>query len=117
MVDRVQRKRTKGYNAPPETIYVGRPSRWGNPFIVDDYTPSREECVRSFTSVRGQQLNESTEWFVDFYIKPLLGAKHLSCWCPADELCHADFWVALLNDYNLGNPLTPTPQQRTEEEQ
>jgi hypothetical protein len=29
---RIQRKRTKGWKMPPNTIYVGRPTKWGNPF-------------------------------------------------------------------------------------
>jgi hypothetical protein len=29
---RVQRKRSKGWRMPADTIYVGRPGRWGNPF-------------------------------------------------------------------------------------
>jgi hypothetical protein len=32
MPERIQRKRTKGWQMPPDTIYVGRPGRWGNPF-------------------------------------------------------------------------------------
>lgn len=31
---RVQRSRAKGWQAPPGTIYVGRPTRWGNPWHV-----------------------------------------------------------------------------------
>lgn len=31
---RVQRQRTKGWRKPENTVYVGRGSRWGNPFIV-----------------------------------------------------------------------------------
>ncbi len=30
---RIQRKRTKGWKMPPNTIYVGRPTVWGNPFL------------------------------------------------------------------------------------
>ncbi len=30
--ERIQRKRTKGWRVPPNTIYVGRPGKWGNPF-------------------------------------------------------------------------------------
>ena len=30
----VQRKRTKGWRMPERTIYVGRGSVWGNPFVV-----------------------------------------------------------------------------------
>jgi len=29
---RIQRKRTKGWRMPPNTVYVGRPTVWGNPF-------------------------------------------------------------------------------------
>lgn len=31
---RIQRKRTKGWRMPDGAIYVGRPTRWGNPFVV-----------------------------------------------------------------------------------
>lgn len=31
MPKRIQRKRTKGWRMPEGAIYVGRPSRWGNP--------------------------------------------------------------------------------------
>ena len=31
---RIQRKRTKGWRMPEGAIYVGRPSKWGNPFRV-----------------------------------------------------------------------------------
>ena len=33
---RVQRKRTKGYRLPPNTISVCRPGRFGNPFRLTD---------------------------------------------------------------------------------
>ena len=33
---RVQRLRTKGYRLPPNTVYVGRGTKWGNPFRVGD---------------------------------------------------------------------------------
>jgi hypothetical protein len=29
---RIQRQRTKGWRMPEGAVYVGRPSRWGNPF-------------------------------------------------------------------------------------
>lgn len=32
---RIQRQRTKGWRMPEGAVYVGRPSRWGNPFRVD----------------------------------------------------------------------------------
>lgn len=34
MPERIQRKRTKGFHMPEGAIYVGRPTRWGNPWKV-----------------------------------------------------------------------------------
>ncbi|WP_255183240.1 MULTISPECIES: DUF4326 domain-containing protein [unclassified Rhodococcus (in: high G+C Gram-positive bacteria)] len=31
---RIQRKRTKGWRMPNGAVYVGRPTKWGNPFRV-----------------------------------------------------------------------------------
>ncbi len=31
---RIQRKRTKGWKMPRNTIYVGRGTQWGNPFTI-----------------------------------------------------------------------------------
>lgn len=38
---RIQRKREKGWKMPPNTIYVGRGSKWGNPFRVVQYSDGR----------------------------------------------------------------------------
>lgn len=32
MPERIQRKRIKGWRKPEGAVYVGRPTRWGNPF-------------------------------------------------------------------------------------
>lgn len=36
MPKRIQRKRTKGWKMPAGAIYVGRPTRWGNPYSIGD---------------------------------------------------------------------------------
>lgn len=36
---RTQRKRSKGWKMPENTKYVGRPSKWGNPFKVGEESP------------------------------------------------------------------------------
>jgi hypothetical protein len=38
---RIQRKRVKGWKMPPNTIYVGRGSKWGNPFRVVQYSDGK----------------------------------------------------------------------------
>ena len=32
---RIQRQRTAGWRMPPNTVYVGRPTIYGNPFTCD----------------------------------------------------------------------------------
>ena len=36
---RIQRKRTPGWKMPPNTVYVGRPTKWGNPYEVGKCYP------------------------------------------------------------------------------
>jgi hypothetical protein len=38
MPERIQRKRTPGYRMPPGAVYVGRPTKWGNPFGYRTHT-------------------------------------------------------------------------------
>ncbi len=40
MPARIQRRRTAGWVMPPGAVYVGRPTKWGNPFQVADATDS-----------------------------------------------------------------------------
>ena len=37
---RIQRRRVKGWRMPPGAVYVGRPTRWGNPFVAHDWQAS-----------------------------------------------------------------------------
>jgi hypothetical protein len=34
MPQRIQRKRAKGWKMPKGVVYVGRGSKWGNPFAI-----------------------------------------------------------------------------------
>jgi hypothetical protein len=90
---RVQRKRTKGFNlqkASPNglpVVYVGRPTRWGNPFALADY--SREESIRRYAKWLRKKLQEDPA-----FLDPLKG-KNLACFCPLDKACHADVILAM----------------------
>ena len=88
---RVQRKRTKGWQMPQNTVYVGRPTKWGNPFTVDDCGGSVAEAVECFRSlvVCGARLSLAE-------LRELRG-KNLACWCPLDQPCHADVLLELAN--------------------
>jgi len=76
MMERIQRKRTKGWRMPPNTVSVNRPGKWGNPFTVDEY--GREGAIQKYREMlSGKDLSE-------------LRGKKLSCYCPLDQPCHAD---------------------------
>jgi hypothetical protein len=67
---------------PPNTVYVGRPTRRENPFRVGDLG-----VQTSIEKYRGW-LNEQLFADPDF-LEPLRG-KDLACWCRLDSPCHAD---------------------------
>lgn len=106
---RIQRSRRKDYKTPENTIYVGRPTKWGNPFEISD-TVSREqvvnqyfECVLSniMTYVYFDELQASInfdrfKWIAE-NLHTLKG-KNLSCWCKLDQPCHADILLKLANE-------------------
>jgi hypothetical protein len=71
-------KRIRGVKLPEGVVYVGRPSKWGNPFKVgDDGTRNHAEAVVNyktylFMTVKGNKLLLN--------IGKLKG-KDLACWC------------------------------------
>ena len=71
----------------PEYVYIGRPSKWGNPFPVQNL--GRAGAVREHAAwLQGQkELLESI---------PELKDKTLVCFCKP-EACHGDY-LALLAD-------------------
>ena len=91
---RVQRQRTKGWKMPENTIYVGRPTKWGNPFKIgevwaDTYPPveTNQEAIDLFQHYTLPKIAT---------IKDLKG-KNLACWCPLDKPCHADILLKIAN--------------------
>lgn len=84
MPQRIQRKRTKGWRMPEGAVYVGRPTKWGNPFSTADFTAS--DAVACFADEIAPRLD----------LLPLRG-KDLACWCALDQPCHADVLLELAN--------------------
>lgn len=93
---RVQRKRVKGWRMPPNTVYVGRGSKWGNPFKVEQY--GRDGAVDMFIQYIGHP--NSPLCFEPEEIEQLRG-RNLACWCKESEACHADFLLAYANAEEL----------------
>lgn len=91
---RIQRKRTKGWRMPEGAIYVGRPTRWGNPFDWRKCPPeigppgwARGAAVDAFREALGHSPADLDE----------LRGHDLCCWCPLDRPCHADVLLELAN--------------------
>ena len=91
MPQRIQRKRTIGASIPLAAIYVGRPTKWGNPFRVGTgmcpTVADAVECYRLHVTVgEGRHLPFEE-----------LRGKDLVCWCPAEQPCHAEILLELSN--------------------
>ena len=78
---------------PANTIYVGRPTFWGNRFSPELFSwMSSTERVRQYRF-----------WLYGFGSVQLaemlceLRGKNLCCWCPLDKPCHADLLLQLAN--------------------
>lgn len=95
---RIQRQRTKGWRMPKNTVYVGRPSKWGNSYELGDLLA--HEAVALYRAKVMMQLCNSPDRkaSLELWLAPLRG-KHLACWCPLDQPCHADVLLELANDH------------------
>lgn len=111
MPNRIQRSRAKGWRIPAGAIYVGRPTRWGNPFIVGrdverlaHYYDFRKNVdlwtdwpvADAATAVEAYRAMRCTGTFLDD-IKGELRGHDLACWCRLDQPCHADVLLELAN--------------------
>lgn len=69
-------------------VYIGRPSKWGNPFVIGK-DGTREEVITKYAAwVRTQpQLVAAL---------PELRGKVLGCWC-SPQPCHGDLLERLAN--------------------
>lgn len=121
---RVQRQRTKGWRMPENTVYVGRGTKWGNPYrmgragqdgwcvqLPDDggttvgFGPhvcpggttrlaAAQEAVRLYAET---EVEYELGSLTRADIRTELAGKNLSCWCPLDQPCHADVLLEVAN--------------------
>ena len=103
---RIQRRRVRGWKMPPHTVYVGRGSKWGNPFIVGKHG-NAERCVTLYARVMAGYLCLSVDHacverqkaLMAYALKNIgkLRGKNLACWCRANQPCHADILLQMAN--------------------
>jgi hypothetical protein len=123
---RIQRKRTKGWKMPENTISVTRPGKWGNPFkLIGDMVyvdashrrkilspwvcyyhgggHTTEDVVKIFRDLIMDLNSHEVELaiverfrWMIYHLEELRG-KNLACWCKPGEPCHADVLLELAN--------------------
>lgn len=85
----------------PYDVYIGRPSKWGNPFSHKENTiakykvKNKEEAIDAYHKWILNQpdlLNSLHE----------LEGKTLGCWC-APSKCHGDILIKLMNEARRKN--------------
>jgi hypothetical protein len=84
---------------PANAVYVGRPTKWGNPYTMEDGF-TREECVEAYRYWLILRLNEDT---FKYNLDELRG-KDLVCWCPTDKPCHADVLIEIVESIPDNTP-------------
>ena len=95
---RLQRKRTKGYRLPPGAVYVGRPTKWGNPFKVGQpnlfgtITADNRHAALLYAAFARQNERLVAE------ARAELRGRDLACWCSPNEQCHGDTLIELANE-------------------
>lgn len=91
MPKRIQRSRKKGWHMPPHARYVGRPTIYGNPFVISDTCTAAEAVVafRWYCDNKGPAFRAAIQYD--------LRGLDLACWCRLDQPCHADVLLEIAN--------------------
>ena len=79
---------------PANTVYVGRPTKWGNPFTVGSYNAVLGRNLSQADAVARYRVNMADSRSLNL---SLIRGKNLACWCPLDRPCHADVLLEIAN--------------------
>jgi hypothetical protein len=79
-------------NCPKDAVYIGRPSLYGNPFVIGKHG-DRDQVIWRY---KKEVIGEMTPAQLDL-LKANLRGKDLVCWCkPA--ACHGDVLLEIANE-------------------
>jgi hypothetical protein len=76
-------------DVPRDAVYVGRPTKWGNPFVLTTNGSNRAAVIDKYR----EYLLAFPQLLADL---PELRGKDLICWC-APLPCHADVLLEVAN--------------------
>lgn len=110
---RIQRSRKEKQVSPNglPIVYVGRPTKFGNPFKVGEEVGcllsvlDRNDFLFYHEGRIIDSNDEAVELFEKYllkftfsdFIKQELKGKNLSCWCRVTDICHADTLLKIAN--------------------
>lgn len=125
MPERLQRKRTAGWRAPDGALYVGRGSKFGNPWSVrqedgvwvvawtghrqlpEEHGHPHNGAYRVTCAYQATAHEEAVRFYRDWLqrarpdlvkaARTELAGRDLLCWCAADLACHGDALLDLVN--------------------
>jgi hypothetical protein len=109
MPERIQMRRVTGWRKPAGAVYVGRPTKWGNPFPMQYWLRhgySRAHAAEIVVENFRRCLLEDDEPNDGNYAEAMavirrdirqLRGKDLACWCPLGSPCHADVLLEAAN--------------------
>lgn len=89
---RLQRKRSRGWRKPADSVCISRPSTFGNYCFTPGMT--QDEAARAY----GVWLAMQAPAAFRATVKRLLRGKHLLCWCREGTHCHGDHLLRLANE-------------------
>ena len=82
----------------PYDVYIGRPSKWGNPFSHKEGTTAKFKVNN-----RNEAIEAYEKWITEGEGKYLLNDLHelegkiLGCWCKPKR-CHGDILIKLIEN-------------------
>ena len=119
MIQYIQRSRKKGAKQPPNTIYCGRRTVYGNPYsaiaqtdaipgdnwVVFYNAPGARYVVKKHATKREALARAVEEYRKEIFprlspveLARLCSADYLSCWCKPGEPCHVqDVLIPMVN--------------------
>jgi len=82
----------------PYNVYIGRPSKWGNPYT---HIQDRDTKAEFVVETREEAIAKYKEWILTqpelLKELPKLKDQVLGCWC-SPKSCHGDILVELINN-------------------
>lgn len=92
---RIQRKRTKGWKMPENTVSVTRPGKWGNPYKGENAAERFRAAFLDLRNCDGTPDYDAMRYIRDRHRD--LEGKNLACWCKPGDACHADVLLEFIN--------------------